>query len=185
MIIKKIINRITWILKKRKFKFVGIKSYVGMGMIVKNPQYIEIGNCFSAGKNLILQAWADYRGEKTGCHPQIVIGNKVSIMDNCHISCAKKISIGNGVLLGDNVFITDNFHGYNEVDLSLPPIERKLMIKGAVNIGDNVWIGRNVCIMPNVTIGSGAVIGANSVVTHNVPQYTVAVGCPAKIIKCL
>lgn len=47
----------------------------------------------------------------------------------------------------------------------------------------DTWIGTNVSIIGNVNIGKHCVIGANSVVTHNIPDYSVAVGCPARVIK--
>ena len=50
-------------------------------------------------------------------------------------------------------------------------------------IGNDVWIGRNVYIKPGVIVGNGAVIGANAVVTHNVPDYAIVGGVPAKILK--
>ena len=50
-------------------------------------------------------------------------------------------------------------------------------------IGDDTWIGTNVVIAGTVEIGKHCVIGANSVVTHDIPDYSVAVGCPAKVIK--
>lgn len=51
-------------------------------------------------------------------------------------------------------------------------------------IGNDVWIGSHVCILQNVTIGDGSIIGAGSVVTKSIPPYSIAVGNPAKIIKC-
>lgn len=56
-------------------------------------------------------------------------------------------------------------------------------VYGSVTIGNDVWIGRRVMIMPGVSIGNGCVIGAGAVVTHNVPDYCVAAGVPAKIVK--
>ena len=100
------------------------------------------------------------------------------------MSGINKITIGNGVLVGSNCFITDNFHGYSDrKDVDIIVADREITSKGPVVIGDNVWIGRNSCIMPNVTIGKGAIIGANSVVTHDVPPYSVVAGAPARIIK--
>jgi virginiamycin A acetyltransferase len=55
--------------------------------------------------------------------------------------------------------------------------------KGAITIGNGVWIGDNVTILPGVEIGNGAVIGAGSIVTKNIPPYCIAVGNPAKVIK--
>lgn len=158
----------------------GIK--VGKNLVVVSPNNIRIGKNFTAEDNTRLQAWKNYKGQTFS--PKIEIGNDVSMMENCQISCCKQIVIGNGCLFGANVFITDNFHGKNiEEQLHLPPIDRPLDVRGEVVIGNNVWIGRNVCIMPGVTIGDGAVIGANAVVTKDIPAYAVAAGVPAKIIK--
>ena len=52
-----------------------------------------------------------------------------------------------------------------------------------VTIGDDCWIGGNVTIMPGVTIGKGVTIGAGSVVTKDIPDFTVAIGSPAKVVK--
>lgn len=106
------------------------------------------------------------------------------MMSNCHISACTGVKIGDGCLLGDNVFITDNFHGNSSAEvIDIMPIERPLYSKGCVSIGNNVWLGRNVCIMPNVTIGDGCVIGANTVVTHSVPAYSIVGGVPGRVIK--
>lgn len=52
-----------------------------------------------------------------------------------------------------------------------------------VSIGDDCWIGGNVTIMPGVTIGKGCTIGAGSVVTKDIPDFSVAIGSPAKVVK--
>lgn len=56
---------------------------------------------------------------------------------------------------------------------------------GKVTIRKNAWIGMNVTICPGVTIGRYAVIGAGSVVTHDIPNYAVAIGVPSKVIRML
>ncbi|MBQ5454589.1 MAG: acyltransferase, partial [Prevotella sp.] len=95
-----------------------------------------------------------------------------------------QITIGNHLLTGTNVLITDNSHGATDyASLVVPPIERTVVSHGPVKIGNNVWLGNNVCVLPNVTIGDGAVVGANSVVTHDIPPYAIVAGIPAKIVK--
>ena len=56
---------------------------------------------------------------------------------------------------------------------------------GPVSIGDGSWLGIKVAVMPNVSIGKGCVIGANSVVTRDVPDYHIAAGAPARVIKAV
>ncbi len=57
------------------------------------------------------------------------------------------------------------------------------LVSEPINIGDDVWIGANVTILKGVTLGNGSVIGAGSVVTKDVPEYAIACGNPAKVIK--
>lgn len=183
-LINKIRSRLGWTIKKRRLKKCGINSRVGYDCVLRCPQFIEIGDNFIAGKCLTIETWNQYKGKIFKKNPAVMIGNGVSIMDDCQISAANCVFIGDGCLLGSNVFITDNYHGDNSyLQLQIPPVERPLCEKDGVHIGKNVWIGRNVCIMPGVTIGDGTVIGANAVVTNNVPSYCVAVGVPAKVIK--
>lgn len=179
------IKQMKWSLAARKLKHIGSGSYVASGFAIHGAENISIGKWFRAGRNLKLQTWTSYRGEVLEFQTNLTIGNKVSFMDNVQISCMKSVSIGDGTLLGDNVFISDNSHGNprSKEELKVPPIERKLFSKGPISIGENVWIGRNVCIIGNVSIGSGAVIGANSVVTHDIPSYCVAAGVPARVLS--
>ncbi len=147
-------------------------------------QYISIGEYCTIGENVELTAWDNYKGQTFT--PEIRIGNGSSIRRGSHISAINKIIIGNNLLTGPYVLITDHSHGcscYEELDTR--PNDRPLYSKGAIIIGNNVWIGEKASIMPGVSIGDGAIIAANSVVTHDVPAYSVAAGCPAKVIKIL
>ncbi len=182
--LRTVIKNIYGSLKHKNFKSVGNNLCISVNSEIIGEKTISIGDNFSAGKNLKLQTWNQYNGQELKNRPSIVIGNNVSLMSNCQISCANEIIVKDSVLMGDNVFITDNFHGSNSWwELDIPPIERPLEIGEGVYIGKNVWIGRNVCIMPGVKIGNGTVIGANSVVTHDIPEKCIAVGAPAKVIR--
>ena len=184
--INKRIWRLKWNIIKKNLNKCGENSYMGKNFNLKAPQYISIGNNTHFGKECQLCAFDSYRGTKHALKPKIKIGDNVTITDYCYISCMNEITIGNGCLFGMNTFITDNYHGSVNLEESiLPPDQRQLYSKGAVKIGNNVWIGRNVCIMPNVQIGDGVIIGANAVVTHNIPNNCVVGGVPAKIIKMI
>ena len=106
--------------------------------------------------------------------------------DHVQVSCARCVTIGDHVLVGPNVFISDNAHGSADVSaIGVPPLNRPLAIKGPVTIGNNVWIGKGAVILSGVTIGDNAIIGANAVVTKDVPANCVAAGVPARIVKGL
>lgn len=178
------ISRIKWIVFSKKFKNVGSNAHVQAGFELIGEKYISLGDDFSAGRRLRLHCFDSFNGVMTGKNPSMEIGSHVTITDDCYLSCANYIKIGDGCLFGPNVFVTDNYHGDNSYEqLQVAVTDRPLCIKEPVIIGNNVWIGRNVCIMPGVTIGNGAVIGANSVVTKDIPAYCVAGGVPAKVIR--
>lgn len=114
----------------------------------------------------------------TDCGINITVGKNVFINACCKFQDQGGIEIGDNVLIGHSVVIATLNHDFN-------PEKRADMTPKRVKIGNNVWIGSNVTILPGVEIGEGAVIGAGSVVTKNVPQYSIAAGNPAIIIKTL
>ena len=80
----------------------------------------------------------------------------------------------------NKVYISDNLHSY--ADLSKPIIEQPIKQLKKIRIGEGSWIGENVCVI-GASIGKHCTIGANSVVTHDIPDYSVAVGAPARVVK--
>lgn len=82
--------------------------------------------------------------------------------------------------MADKVYIADNLHQFENVNL--PVIEQPIKQTAEVFIGDGAWLGENVCVI-GASVGKQAVVGANSVVMKDIPEYCVAVGAPAKIIK--
>ena len=90
------------------------------------------------------------------------------------------------VVFGDNVFIGPNC-GFYTAGHPIDSIERNKGLEFArpIIVGNNVWIGANVTVVPGVTIGDNCVIGAGSVVTKDIPDNTVAVGNPCKVIKSI
>lgn len=150
--------------------------------MISGAQCISIGDYAKINKGVILSAWPGRINDA----PRLSIGNNCRIGVNSHLSAAVGITIGDNLLTGPNVLITDNAHGASRrEELGIHPSKRQLFSKGAVTIGDNVWIGTNACVMPGVTIGDGAIIAANSVVTHDVPAGGVAAGVPAQIVKVM
>jgi acetyltransferase-like isoleucine patch superfamily enzyme len=94
--------------------------------------------------------------------------------------------VGNYCSIGPNVKIGQALHSISYITtyqkISSELIGHSLRTKPAI-IGSDVWCGANVVIMQGIKVGDGAVIGANAVVTHDIPDYGIAVGIPAKVIK--
>jgi len=111
---------------------------------------------------------------------KLIIGEGTTIGRFNHIYATKRVEIGKNVLTADKVYISDSLHEYTNI--TIPIKKQPIKQLNDVYIGDGCWIGENVCII-GATIGKNCVIGANSVVLKDVPDYSVAVGIPAKIIK--
>jgi acetyltransferase-like isoleucine patch superfamily enzyme len=119
-------------------------------------------------------------GQECITYPVVSIGDRCLIGRGSGIVGHFSIEIGNDVWTGHNVYITDQNHGYEDVER---PISQQSQPERAVKIGDGSWLGYGSVVLPGVTIGKHVVVGANSVVTHDIPDYSVAVGVPAKVIK--
>lgn len=171
-------------LYKRRFKKFGKNSIIFSLAEVKSLDRISVGDNTRIGTQTLLRCF-DADGEEN--QSTITIGDGVNIGDLTSITSAKQIVIGNGVRTGRMVLITDNSHGHTNLpdELEISPILRPIVSKGPVVIEDNVWVGEKVSIMPNVRIGRGAIIAANAVVTKDIPEYAIAAGCPAKVLKII
>lgn len=149
---------------------------------IRNAHNIILGKNFTTGFGCRIEAHP--HGDKN--QKNIIIGENVEINDYVHIAAAEKVEIGNNVLIASKVFISDLNHGnYSGPNADSPlttPNSRKLYSK-PVFIKDNVWLGEGVCIMSGVTIGFGSIVGASSVVTKDIPEFCIAVGSPAVVIK--
>jgi acetyltransferase-like isoleucine patch superfamily enzyme len=84
-------------------------------------------------------------------------------------------------LIARNVYISDHIHKYSQADL--PILAQGLDKIGGVLIKSGAWLGQNVVVCPGVTVGTGAVVGANSVVNQDIPDFCVAAGSPARVVK--
>lgn len=170
---------------RHSFKHIGEGTAICYPVAaIRGGNHISIGTNTDISRNIRITAWGKHDSNLKD--PIITIGSDCNIGESNHFTAINGITIGDGLLTGSNVLITDNAHGASEFSiLSMNPHERPLFSKGPVTIGKNVWIGNNVCILPNITIGEGVIIGANSVVTHDIPSFTIAAGIPAKVIKTI
>jgi galactoside O-acetyltransferase len=117
--------------------------------------------------------------EARNSESEILIGNNVSINNNCSIEALSKVIIQDNVLIGINCAILDN-DGHNlEMDKRLSGMP----LCAEITIEKNVFVGDNVTLLKGVTIGKNSVIGNGSIVTKSIPANVIAAGNPAKIIK--
>ena len=170
-------KKITY-LKKRNFARFGRGSQIFKPYLqltgIKN---ISIGNGTLILNNARLAVYGDC--DKT----KIMIGDNTYIGFGFSALCSSKatIKIGDNVLFASNVLVTNENHGINP-EIEIPYMNQQLTAQN-VSIGDGCWIGEKVCILPGVTIGQKCIIGAGSVVTKSIPDYCIAAGNPAKVIK--
>ena len=142
---------------------------------IQGIQNIRIGSRTTIDKGCRLDCY------KTNFHnPIINIGKNCLIGFDCTFLSTGKLIIEDDVLFASNVFVTTENHGIN-------PLLGNYMFQNLdskdVYIESNCWIGENVTILPGVHIGKWSIIGANSVVTKSIPEYSLAVGNPAKVVK--
>lgn len=113
------------------------------------------------------------------------IGRQSNIGANCIIAsdCAESpVRIGENVLIAAYCYILGGGN-YRFDDLQTPIMYQEKYSKGGITIEDKVWLGTGVTILDGVKVGKGSVIGAGAVVTKNIPEYSVAVGAPARVVR--
>lgn len=179
----KITNKIRGVLWKLIFRFdffhFGSRTTVLKPMRIQGAKWISIGSdvtILDAAWLLALRPANPSASRK----PLITIGDGSSIGHFVHIVAIESVKIGAKVLLADRIYISDNLHSFEDVETAI--IDQPVKLSRIVDIGDGSWIGENVCII-GARIGRNCIVAANAVVTHDVPDYCVVAGIPARIIK--
>ena len=159
------------------FAEFGEKSSIAPPVRLQRINRVKIGAGVSIGANSWLITLPDGDNKSIA----ISIGDGTNIVGGCTISAVRSVTIDEDVLLAGNVYISDHKHQYTDKKCA---IQNQGIDKiASVLIGQRSWIGQNVVVGPGVTIGIGSVIGANSFVNESVPDYCIAAGSPAKVIK--
>jgi acetyltransferase-like isoleucine patch superfamily enzyme len=152
-------------------------SQIHYSAVVTNPQYISLLGS-SVGRGVWLYAMpVDSEGNRTV--PEMTIGKGTDIGDYCHITCSQRVEIGESVLMGQGVFVSDSNHVYRDVK---EPVIKQGLVARPVMIGSGTWLGNHAVIV-GCLIGRNCVVGANAVVTRDVPDYCVVAGAPARVIR--
>jgi len=142
------------------------------------PGGISIGADSLVMKNAILHVY-NFRDLP---HSHITIGARSLIGESCILRGQGGITIGDDVYLGTLVQLLAVNHVFSDPNR---PISHQGITAQGISIADGAWIGSGAIVLDGVTIGRNAVIGAGAVVTKDVPDYCVAVGNPARVVRDL
>jgi acetyltransferase-like isoleucine patch superfamily enzyme len=156
----------------------------GSGVVVCPPlrfanlRFIHLGDGVTINRDCWIHALSP---GPDAPEPRLQIGAFSSIGMGATISAAREVVLGRRVVLARNVYISDHSHAYEDVTRAV--LDQGISDISPTWIGDDTWLGQNVCVLAGVHIGRHCVIGANSTVTRDIPDYSVAVGSPARVIR--
>ncbi|HDL78850.1 MAG TPA: hypothetical protein ENH09_04690 [Bacteroidetes bacterium] len=173
---------------------VGRNVTFGTNVVLRHPKKVLIGDNVVVDDNCVLDAKGQnnkgifidngvFLGRNTilNCkNGNIYLGENANFGFNCHIFAAGDVKIGKNALVAAYTYFVGGDHTANRTDI--PVLFQPRTAKG-VTIGDNVWFGAGVRVLDGITIGRDAIIGSNAVVTKDIPDFAIAVGVPAKVIK--
>ncbi|MBP7274732.1 MAG: acyltransferase [Kiritimatiellae bacterium] len=166
-----------------KFARAGARVSIGRDFQAYHPDCIHVGNDVSIAHRVTLRAIRSYpwTTPPQSFSPRMVIGDGCFINNGSQIACVGEVIVGRNVMIAENCFLSDHNHEYSDPGKSIK--EQPLTAGGRLTIGDDTWIGAGCCVAGGRTIGTHCVIGANSVVTTDVPDFSVAAGVPARILR--
>lgn len=167
----------------RQFAAAGRNVSIGEGFRAYGPKHIRVGDDVVLSNRVVLRAATEYRWTEPpqAFSPELVLRRGCFINNGTEIACIGRVEIGENVLIAVNCFISDNTHAYEDPDISVK--QQPMRSSGPLTVGEGTWIGANCCVVGGLAIGRHCVIGANSVVTADLPDYAIAVGAPARIVK--
>lgn len=153
------------------FKRVGNLTYIGKPLFIEGCKKISIGNRTRIFPNVRIEAIGN---------GQVVIGDNCAIEQNVHITAGTLLKIENDVTIAADTFVTSLDHDYKDINKSV--MEQEYLFHETV-IGQGSFLGYGVAIQAGTHLGKHCIVGMHSVVKGNFPDYSVIVGCPARIVK--
>ncbi len=166
----------------------------GMNVTLRHPHKIEIGDNVIIDDNCLLDAKGkDNSGIRIGngvflgrnsilsCkNGDIVLDENVNIGFNCELFSGSRVTLGNDTLVAAYCYFIGGDHNPQDIEAS---VTKQGSRSEGINVAEKCWFGAGVKVLDGVTIGRNCIVGAGAIVTRSVPEYAVAVGMPAKVIR--
>ncbi|MGH3321722.1 MAG: acyltransferase [Streptosporangiaceae bacterium] len=183
---------VRWVLRHRAFTPWYLLRYWRFTLLkLRNPHIVTEGFVF-LGKGVEVHARRGYGrlvlgpfvhvgdGTAIRCHEgNVRIGDRCVFGGNDTVNAYLDVEFGESVLVADGVYVCDFDHGMADIHV---PIKDQGIVKSPVRVGPGVWLGNRVTVTRGVAIGRGCAVGAHAVVAHDLPEYSVAVGVPARVV---
>ncbi len=176
------------------FRSCGRGVHFGTNVVLRNPNKIDVGDNVIIDDNCLLDA----KGRKNNgitiedgvfvgrnsilsCkNGDIVLHKNVNIGFNCEIFSGSRVEVGEGVLMAAYSYLIGGDHDADDAGVS---VTEQGSTSHGITVGEGAWLGAAALVRDGVKIGGHAIIGAGAVVTHDVPEYSVAAGVPARVLR--
>ena len=162
--------------RRRRFNAFGAGSIVHRPLWLYGPHKMAMGrdSLVLHGTWLSVERWA---WERPG--PVLEIGDRVGIRPYCMISASESVVIEDDVIVGAFSSVIDSDHTFS---MGRPNVMHNPVAAAPVRIGRGTWLAERVAVLRGSTIGRCCIVGANSVVRGELPDYSIAVGAPARVV---
>jgi acetyltransferase-like isoleucine patch superfamily enzyme len=165
----------------------------GQNVVLRHPHKIRVGDNVVIDDNCLIDAKGDGnagislgsgvfigRNSILSCkNGDIELGDGANVGFNCEIFSASRVSIGRDTLLAAYCYVIGGDHDFSDPAAAVIAQGRR---STGVTIGAGAWLGAGAKILDGVAIGDGAVVGAGAVVREAVPDLSIAVGIPARVV---
>jgi acetyltransferase-like isoleucine patch superfamily enzyme len=154
----------------------------GEGSVIVPPTRVDHPDCIHVGRGVIIleHSWLAVERRDGMPEPILRVGDDTRMNRFVKIECHGAVTLGRGVLVADQVYIGDSevVPEANDAPRSMADVDVRPVV-----IGDRVFLGAGSIVKPGVTIGDGAYVSAGSIVTADVPERTLVLGAPARVIR--
>jgi acetyltransferase-like isoleucine patch superfamily enzyme len=164
---------------KAKFGSFGPDSQLGRDWELISAENVFIGQRVHIGRRATIQTITFHNDRQYS--PRLTIGDDTSIENDFRVTCNHRVEIGCHVMIAGKVFMSDHNHEFEDPDLAVK--HQPITTGSGLIIADDCHIGEGVSIFGSVEIGRHCIIGAGSIITKSIPEYSVVVGAPGRVIK--